>query len=246
LCDVFFSFFPSSFRLVCVLQAGYYCLAGASAYASTPCPVGYYCPAATNSSTQFPCPLGTYSNTGALQSLAQCTACPAGSYCSVLALTGTPPLCTAGYYCTGSATTATPTAVAQGGGQCPAGSFCPTGAVAPLPCPPGQYCFGAGNAAPTGNCTAGYYCVGSESNATAQVCPKGAYCESGAAAPRLCPAGTFASAVGTPGLSSCSPCTAVSQAKKPLLFGCVVMWFGLVWLLITTRLYSWLWLWLWS
>lgn len=46
--------------------------------------------------------------------------------------------CDGGYICLEGSTTATPT-VATLGRQCPAGSYCPSGAITEIPCPPGFY-----------------------------------------------------------------------------------------------------------
>ena len=55
---------------------GYYTLAGASSYISTPCSPGYFCLAGSNTPTQFACPPGTYRNLPQGASPTECVPCP--------------------------------------------------------------------------------------------------------------------------------------------------------------------------
>ena len=84
----------------------------------------------------------------------------------------------------------------------PVGFFCVTPA-AKTPCAAGFFGDSPGqfNATCAGPCAAGWFCPSGSTNATAVVCPPGSYCEAGAAAPVLCPAGTFGD---TPGLETAS------------------------------------------
>ena len=75
-----------------------------------------------------------------------------------------------------------------------AGTYCPTGSAAPLPCPLGQYCDGYSLSAPTGNCSAGFFCNRSAEVPDPVPCAAGYYCLEGTAAQEPCPPGTFASA----------------------------------------------------
>lgn len=100
-------------------QAGTYCDEG-SAYEHD-CPPGYACPNAGMQMTDLT-DSGTFSNT---------------QY-----------FCSEGYFCASAATTTTPSILAEGGGICPAGHYCPSpdpensnesGTHVPHPCEPGTY-----------------------------------------------------------------------------------------------------------
>ena len=87
--------------------------------------------------------------------------------------------CAEGYFCYTGATTTTPTILAEGGGICPAGYYCPSpdnevngagglsGTQAPHPCEPGTYRSStggfmklddSGNDEGCKTCPEGYYC----------------------------------------------------------------------------------------
>ena len=72
-----------------------------------------------------------------------------------------------------------------------AGTYCPTGSNAPIPCPLGQYCDADNLANPTDNCTAGFFCNGSEIVPNPQPCSLGHYCPSGTTYEVPCSPGTF-------------------------------------------------------
>jgi len=143
------------------------------------CPLGYYCP--NGIEDPLPCPIGTFGASLGLRSLAECTPCWSGRYCSQTGLSMPDGLCDPGFYCISGAYTAAPTDGVTGN-VCPAGGFCvkgssyakncPAGYYNPTPgkskasdcilCPAGKYCSGsntASPAAPTGSCFAGYYCT---------------------------------------------------------------------------------------
>ena len=73
--------------------------------------------------------------------------------------------------------------------RCPAGTYNPieggTSSTDCLSCPPGQYCAGQANSAPTGNCSAGWYCSGGADSPNDTVhggeCQAGYYCPEGTA-----------------------------------------------------------------
>lgn len=88
----------------------------------------------------------------------------AGFYCLAGCNTSTPrylyanqvgSVCTKGHYCGAGTSLPTP---------CPPGTFNPVNGSKLLqecvPCSPGLYCEGYGNAAPTAPCRKGYYCAG--------------------------------------------------------------------------------------
>jgi hypothetical protein len=148
-------------------EPGYYCSGGVryacaagyygSSYGNTTstcngsCLSGYYCPAGSTSNTQNSCPNGTSSscNSG---SLAECLACPAGTYF-------TNNWSAAPYCCTSLA-------CSDGSHQCltcPKGSYC-TGGSNISSCPAGTYNpnEGSTSASACSVCAAGYFCDGSE------------------------------------------------------------------------------------
>ena len=73
-------------------------------------------------------------------------------YCETDGLDSPTGACAAGWYCNGSASAAQETVF---GGECEAGTYCPTGSYRPTECDPGMYCETNGVPMPTGNCTAG-------------------------------------------------------------------------------------------
>ena len=118
-----------------------------------PCTKGHYCP--IGSTYQTVCP-GGYRATDSRESFEDtCIACPAGTYQNVLYaeectsnVTGTPVLvstieecltCDAGYICTGLSSSPKPNSEEENGYICPAGFYCPAGAVSEVPCPKGTF-----------------------------------------------------------------------------------------------------------
>jgi hypothetical protein len=88
---------------------------------------------------------------------------------------------------------------------CPAASYCPNGAFAPVPCPAGSFCPAA-SSAPT-VCPA---TTSSPANSTSAVacslsCPAGSFCPSPPGPAGVCSAGTYSSSAGA---TSCAACTA--------------------------------------
>jgi len=105
---------------------------------------------------------------------------------------------------------------------CPAGSYCPTGSVYPIPCPPTTYSTTSGASVCT-LCPVTTYSqsVGMSSSDTcltcdfqAYVCPAGSYCPTGFIAPTGCPAGTWSSALGASSSSTCTSCLAGTYAAN--------------------------------
>ena len=126
------------------------------------------------------------SNESALQTTSSCAGkCPAGFFCpNVSTLIALP--CPAGHYCVegsvtptscpgGTSSNETQLLSVDGCGVCPAGSSCPIGATAALPCLPGSFAAtaasskcelcppgsfsSASNAVVCDNCTTGYLCL---------------------------------------------------------------------------------------
>jgi len=145
------------------------------------------------------CPAGTHRSTSQAQSLSDCLACNAGSYCA----TGSSSMgtCPRGFYCTAAAAVPLP---------CPPGTY---GAVIGLPaesactdCPAGRACLNASLSAPNADCAAGYFCPQKSSSASpsATLCPVGHYCPAQSGMPIPCPPGRFQEVAGQ---SACSTCT---------------------------------------
>ncbi|KAL2295830.1 hypothetical protein Nmel_017354, partial [Mimus melanotis] len=173
-----------------------------------PCPAGFYC--AEGSSKPEPCPEGTFGDRQGLAGPSGCSPCARGSYCAGPGLSGPSGLCEAGFYCQGRALTPWPTDGVTGA-VCPAGSYCPPGSAFPIPCPPGTfsnisglrslqecldcppglYCDGTNNQAPSGLCEPGYFCTGGAKSALQYVVMEGHYSSAGAFKPEPCPLGTF-------------------------------------------------------
>ncbi|XP_031989756.1 SCO-spondin-like isoform X5 [Corvus moneduloides] len=173
-----------------------------------PCPAGFYC--AEGSSKPEPCPEGTFSDRQGLSGPSGCSPCARGSYCAAPGQTGPSGPCEAGFYCQSRALTPWPTDGVTGA-VCPAGSYCPPGSAFPIPCPPGTfsnisglrslqecldcppglYCAGTNNQAPSGPCEPGYFCTGGAKSALQHVVVKGHYSLAGAFKQEPCPLGTF-------------------------------------------------------
>lgn len=115
------------------------------------CPTGHYCPLGT----EYPigCPPGSYND---LPNQMDCKICPAGYYCLANTTDYLPFVCPSGYYCERNTTD-------------PKQYPCPPGSMNNLttqqtiascvPCTPGKYCAGDGNAYPTSDCNGGWYCI---------------------------------------------------------------------------------------
>ncbi|PKU33190.1 zonadhesin-like isoform x4 [Limosa lapponica baueri] len=186
---------------------GYYCDSPAMSEPKT-CPAGFYC--VEGSSKPEPCPEGTYSNKKGLSGPSECSPCGRGFYCAAPGQTGPGGPCKAGFYCQGRALTPLPTDGVTGD-VCPAGAYCPPGCPLPIPCPPGTYsnvsglrslqecldcppglyCDGTNNQAPSGPCEPGYFCTGGAKSALQQVVMEGHYSLTGAFKPEPCPLGSF-------------------------------------------------------
>ena len=104
--------------------------------------------------------------------------------------------CRPGAYCP-NATTCKPV-------PCPAGHYCPAGAVAPTLCPAGFHCFAGMSAPKRTGC--GFYSPPGASLATG--CPPGTYCPAASSAPTPCPVGSYCTPLGRP--CAPTPCRARS------------------------------------
>lgn len=132
------------------------------------CPIGQYCPAQTStiSNEAIDCPAGTYNDRLNIGSEEECTPCPVGKYCpsSAIPITSADDAvdCEETFFCPyGSAAGSGYSDEYEFGksasGLCPAGYTCAAGAIAPTPCPLGQYNPTAGATACL-PCEPGYYC----------------------------------------------------------------------------------------
>ncbi len=219
----------SSDCLVC--PAGTYCPLtpiGTETKTNT-CAAGRYCPAGSGNNRGTLCEAGYYCPAG----IAFHMDCPPGYYCETTGLSDTSlttRACTAGYYCKGKATTATPTDGTTGY-LCPAGSYCPSGVLEPISCPPGtyrsstggavvgdctactvgKYCQQRGMTAPGSDCPAGYYCPLGTALSGKYPCDAGYMCPSGSSVETLCPDNTYQP---LPVQSSCTPCPARFYCKN--------------------------------
>lgn len=170
--------------------AGFYCEGSTEDPALNPCPSGYYCPLGTRFAFEFPCPLSTYNPSTTSIDSSVCLMCPAGLFCNGTGLDAPSGICNAGSFCA-------PGSISPTGEPCEPGFYCPPDANSPLSCPPGMYCAGFANIAPTGLCNNGYYCISGASSPQptdgmiGDVCPTGHYCTEGSINFTACPPGTF-------------------------------------------------------
>ena len=162
--------------------------------------------------------LGYYGYGTGLESLSQCSECPAGYKCPRSAMKESDlELCEEGYYCHDG--TIEPT-------KCPEGYYCPQqskyaeacgpGTYNPFngsikkedcqKCPPGFACPGHGGFEPL-RCEAGYYCP-ENSNTTKEIpCPAGYYCKEGASSVTgPCPTGTWSDQMRNENEDDCVTC----------------------------------------
>lgn len=189
-------------------SAGSFCLRGATKASFTLaettadygiCPLHHYCPAGTGQPPH--CGDGRWSagQTG-LTDAAECSDCPAGSYCHSSSATQPTGDCAEGYYCPAGSSVAAPAAT-----PCTAGHFCPAGSPSQSPCPAGSYQpLGLqGSCTP---CSAGSYCP---AGASAQLdCPDGHYCPeaTGSGTANPCPLGTYNDLTKRTAAIDCRPC----------------------------------------
>ena len=76
--------------------SGYYCMANATEYLSTPCPMGHYCPNGTTRADEFKCPVGTFNPALTQTNITACFDCTGGMYCQTQGLAGPTGNCSAG------------------------------------------------------------------------------------------------------------------------------------------------------
>ncbi|XP_070551431.1 multiple epidermal growth factor-like domains protein 6 [Ptychodera flava] len=204
--------------------AGYHCVEGSRNI--TECPMGHFCPLNTEFDVQYPCNNGTYNNRTRGESVDDCELCPPGMYCPYQGMANPAGFCAPGWYCSLGAWKEKPTTLGNDtgddchcpaqstGGMCQAGTFCPAGSSAPIPCTPGYYCLTDELATESGLCMAGYYCNGSTilpnpvNETTGDICPQGHYCPQGSAYPIACEPGTFSDRYANHYKNDCIPCTA--------------------------------------
>ncbi|GMF22634.1 unnamed protein product [Phytophthora lilii] len=167
------------------------------------CPVASYCPEGTGSAIS--CPTGSFRATTGGTSLASCSLCPAGKYCSLTGLTTPSGSCSPGYYCILNASSPTPTDGVTGA-ICPPGFYCPEASSDPIKCAAGTYTADNGQAT-CNKCPMGYFCDGIATSTYAD-CPAGYYCPAGTAeVPVPCPVGTFSDAIRLTNETGCLECT---------------------------------------
>ncbi|CEM37955.1 unnamed protein product [Vitrella brassicaformis CCMP3155] len=193
--------------LVC--PSGFFCVAGLDTYATSQCDAGHYCPEGTQLSNQYACPIGTYNSQNQTKSIVGCVPCDPGNFCDSAGSDSVQGPCQQGHYCVGGATGSAPTdVVTEGGAECVASTYCPTGSTGPYICDYGQYCATNGLDAPDGPCLAGYYCDGGAIFNNENDCPPGAYCPEGSGREVLCPPGSFSNDTRNEELSDCDNCPA--------------------------------------
>ena len=152
--------------------AGRYCPTATSTE-PIECPTGSYCEQGSPGGT--PCPAGTASSVLGAKSISDCQACPSGTWCGFGA--AEPVGCAKGTFTNASMTKDKCEPCAAGQYQdelrqsdcklCRAGLYCPSGAVAGVPCPDGAYGLTDGLASVD-------QCLG---------CPRGHWCNAGKAFP---------------------------------------------------------------
>ncbi|GMF37121.1 unnamed protein product [Phytophthora fragariaefolia] len=166
------------------------------------CPMASYCPEGTG--TAISCPVGSFRMSAGGTSLASCSVCPGGKYCSTTGLPEPSGLCSPGYYCVSNATSPTPTDNVTGA-ICPAGFYCPEGSSTPIKCAAGTYAAYTSQKT-CDTCPMGYFCDGIATSTYAE-CPAGHYCPAGTAeVPVPCPIGTFSSATRLTHVTQCLQC----------------------------------------
>ena len=203
---------------------------GASAAPATSCTANKFCPEA--SQAERLCPAGTLTTSTGGVNEDSCTACAAGTACKV-GQASPAAACTAGFYClfrsydpserpcpAGTSSAATTLTAASGCTDCnTAGTYCPEGSTAPLPCEVGYSCpgtkaprapcpattFSSTSASSCTSCTAGNICPGGYQEINPIPCPVGYYMGSGGSAgPCLsCPAGRLCASAGTSTPANC-------------------------------------------
>ncbi|XP_075695379.1 uncharacterized protein LOC142661742 isoform X3 [Rhinoderma darwinii] len=188
---------------------GCYCPEGQTLPDGLPCAPGHRCPA--GSLKPIPCESGFYQNE---EKQATCRICEPGFFCQQReqpVSDYTQFICPQGYFCP---------AGTQVGNQnsCPEGTYGPRRGLFSIMdcvlCPPGKFCKGLGQAAPTGNCSSGYWCKEGAADKhpldglSGDICSSGHYCPEGTHTPQPCPAGTWSDVEGLGNRLECRPCPA--------------------------------------
>ncbi|XP_063762752.1 SCO-spondin isoform X2 [Eleginops maclovinus] len=197
-----------------------------------PCPKGTYSPShgLTSTGQCLVCPAGQFCGSeGLVQPSGSCASgflclmgatvpnptdnktgslCPPGIFCQTGLRAGD---CRAGFYCDWGSSRAD-TAV------CPAGFFCPSRTLVPVPCPAGTFSSEIGNTHQNNctPCTPGYYCQ-AEGTVQPALCPVGYYCPLGQTLGLefACPPGTLQSQLGASNPDACLPCPAGMFCSQP-------------------------------
>lgn len=165
---------PSVNSTVC--DAGQYLPPGSDV--CTGCPAGYACP--DPEAPPYMCGQGTYSG----GNLTACVICPVGTECLLSGgvYPGPPTACPSGTFRTVLTTDAC--------SPCTAGYYCEPGVSYPQPCATGRYALG--NAANCTVCPAGSQCP--NKNAPPTGCLQGTYSDGGLTSCTMCPAGSVCAA----------------------------------------------------
>jgi hypothetical protein len=151
---------------------GYYCSGSSNPTPTAQCSAGYYCTGGASAPTQYSAEPGYYTIVGSSQQIQ----CPAGTFSSSPNSVACTP-CTSGKYCNSFGMIE--------GLTCPAGFFCVTGAINPVPCALGTLNPTAGLAVTSAcqPCTPGSYCGSTGLTAVSGLCSAGYFCYSGSPSP---------------------------------------------------------------
>ena len=171
-----------------------------------PCRPGSFCP--VRASAPLPCEGGSFGSATGLVAQAECTVCPAGTYCFAGSTAATS--CSKGTYAAAEQSQlcdACPEGKYQGNEgasactECGDGFTCPEGSVVQIPasCDAGTYLDSASDQCL--GCPAGSVCAGGAS--PPRPCPRGGYCVAGVSQPTDCPAGKYQDSAGK---TSCKMC----------------------------------------
>lgn len=108
-----------------------------------------------------------------------CVPCSSGHYCGTTGLSSPSAPCYGGFFCKRGVGGPSPTSgtymlggIEHGGGQCPAGTYCPNGTDTPLPCEAGTY-NGLEGQEDCPVCPAGFFCEANATQYGTNPCPPG-------------------------------------------------------------------------